>query len=225
MIVETLAEYIERTRFMNWMPDEAEFIPHPQVGQKVSDDGGYKPFWGDTMLFWLDNTAISALTDIQQKLYNEGLVLAKPLNSQQLHMTLHDLSHTMGCDRHWDEIRAAAEAILSDLKNAEVALEPVRLFPMMNTSIVAGYRPATEEDCRVLMEWYRAFDTLFSYGQPTFHVTLAYFRPDFSGRMEMKHLKQALEAADTMPLPKLLLTKENLVYQRFLNMNEYYSPR
>ena len=75
MIVETLAEYIERTRFMNWMPDEAEFIPHPQVGQKVSDDGGYKPFWGDTMLFWLDNTAISALTDIQQKLYNEGLVL------------------------------------------------------------------------------------------------------------------------------------------------------
>lgn len=225
MSMETLAEYRERTQFMVWKADGEAFFPHPQVSQKVAGDGSYKPFWGDTMLFWLDETTISTLTNIQQQLYDNGLVLAKPLNPQQFHMTLHDLDHTMGCDRRWNATREAAEAILSDLKNADVTLEPVRVFPMMNISIVVGYIPASEEDCCKLMEWHRAFDSMFSYGQPTFHVTLAYFQPMPFGRMEMKRLEHALKTANAMPLPRLQSTKDNLVYQRFLNMDEYFSPR
>lgn len=186
MKMETLAEYRERTKFMAWKADGEAFFPHPQVGQKVTGDGSYKPFWGDTMLFWLDEAAIIALTNIQQQLYDDGLVLAKPLNPQQFHMTLHDLDHTMGSELRWDATCEAAEAILADLKDTVVTLEPVRVFPMMNTSIVVGYRPASEEDCCQLMEWYQAFDSLFSYGPPTFHVTLAYFQPMPSGRMETR---------------------------------------
>lgn len=224
METETLAGYLKRTAFMVWHSDDPAFVPHPQVRDKVAADGSYRPFWGDTMLFFLDNEACRALDDARQTLYGAGLPLSRPLNAAQFHMTLHDLDHTMGCERRWEATRQAAEAALDRLENGTVTLQPVHVFPMMNTSIVVGYRPATEADYRLLSDWFAAFEPLFPVGQPTFHVTLAYFLPDDAGRMETALLSQSIAAADRMPLPTLRLTKDQLVYQRFLDMDQYFTP-
>jgi len=40
-----------------------------------------------------------------------------------------------------DDTKQWAESILSTLKDGTVQLTPVSAFPMMNTSIVVGYRP------------------------------------------------------------------------------------
>lgn len=222
MKIETRNEYIERTAFMDWKPYGDEFHPHPQVEQKVNADGSYKPFWGDTMLFYLKPDAVEALSAVQHKLHESGIPLSDRLNPKQFHMTLHDLDHAMGCDKRWDETKQQAERILETLEDGTVQLAPVSAFPMMNTSIVIGYRPATESDCRLLMQWCNAFEPLFSYGQPTFHVTLAYFRPGNAGQMEMTALKSALNSVNTMPLPTLKLAKNDLRYQRFYDMNCYF---
>lgn len=222
MKIETRNEYIQRTAFMDWKPYEDAFLPHPQVEQKVAADGSYKPFWGDTMLFYLKMDAVQALTAAQQKLYESGIPLSDMLNPGQFHMTLHDLDHTMGCDKRWEPTKQRAESILSTLEDGTVRLTPVSVFPMMNTSIVVGYRPERERDCRIFMEWCSAFEPLFSYGQPTFHVTLAYFCPGDMGRMDMDSLKAALDAVNRMPLPILEFSKNDLVYQRFYDMNCYF---
>lgn len=222
MKIETWKEYIERTAFMDWKPYGVKFLPHPQVEQKVNVDGSYKPFWGDTMLFYLNPDTVEALSAAQRKLHESGIPLSKELNPNQFHMTLHDLDHTFGCDRRWDTTKQQAERILETLEDGTVQLAPVSAFPMMNTSIVVGYRPKTENDCRLLMEWCNGFEPLFSYGQPTFHVTLAYFRPGDAGQMEMTALKSALDAVNQMPLPILKLSKHDLLYQRFYDMNCYF---
>lgn len=223
MVYESLSEYLARTSFMYWQPGEDTLWPHPQVGEKVTPEGGYLPFWGDTMLFYLEEGAQRALDKARAALYRAGLPLSAPLKMQQFHMTLHDLDHTMGCDRRWDDTRRQAEEILSGLAPGAVTLEPVAVFPMMNTSLVVGYRPATEEDCRLLQEWFAAFQPLFPCGTPTFHVTLAYLRPGAAGRMSAAALGAALEEVNAMPLPVLRLNKEGLVYQRFTDMNRYFT--
>lgn len=222
MKIEPLNEYIQRTAFMDWKPYGDAFQPHPQVEQKVNADGSYRPFWGDTMLFYLNRDAADILSAAQRKLHESGIPLSNELNPNQFHMTLHDLDHTMGCDTRWDATKQQVERILGELEDGTVQLAPVAAFPMMNTSIVIGYRPATESDCRLLMQWCNAFEPLFSYGQPTFHVTLAYFRPGNVGRMDMKELKFALDAVNQMLLPILNLSKNDLTYQRFYDMNCYF---
>lgn len=223
MKIETRNEYIERTVFMNWEPYGEVFLPHSQVAQKIKADGSFLPFWGDTMLFYLSPDAVQTLSAVQQKLHESGIPLSNRLKSNQFHMTLHDLDHTMGCDKRWDATKQQVERILESLEDGTVQLTPVAAFPMMNTSIVIGFRPETENDCRLLMEWCNGFEPLFAYGQPTFHVTLAYFRPGDAGQMEMTALKSALDAVNQMPLPILKLSKHDLVYQRFYDMNCYFA--
>ena len=99
MKIETRNEYIERTAFMDWKPYGDELHPHPQVEQKVNSDGSYKPFWGDTMLFYLNQDAVEVLSVAQRKLHESGIPLSDRLNPKQFHITLHDLDHTMGCDK------------------------------------------------------------------------------------------------------------------------------
>lgn len=220
MKTETRDEYIARTAFMDWQPYGEEFQPHPQVAQKVNPDGSYRPFWGDTMLFYVRDAA--AFAAVREKLYETGIPLSGRLNPKQFHMTLHDLDHTMGCDGRWDATKQRAESILAALEPGTVRLTPGSAFPMMNTSIVLGYRPAAEPDCRRLMDWCSAFEPLFSYGQPTFHITLAYFLPETAGRMPMAALKSALDRVNQTTLPELEFSKEELLYQRFYDMNCYF---
>lgn len=222
MKIETRNEYIERTVFMNREPHGEVFLPHSQIAQKIKADGSFLPFWGDTILFYLSPDAVQTLSAVQQKLHESGIPLSNKLNPNQFHMTLHDLDHTMGCDKRWDTTKQQAERILRELEDGTVQLTPVAAFPMMNTSIVIGYRPVTESDCRLLMDWCNAFEPLFSYGQPTFHVTLAYFRPGDTGKMGMEDLKSALDAVNQTPFPILRLSKNDLVYQRFYDMNWYF---
>lgn len=220
---ESLEEYKIRTQFMqeNYLKETMQ--TSPGLSEKVSPDGHFRPFWGDTIVFQLDEDVKFSLKQIQEQLYEScGDLLADPLDPELFHLTLHDLDHVWGCDSRWDDTCWKAKKILGNLPDGEVMLTPVSVFSMVNTSLVLGFQPSDEESCHRIMDWYEAFEDerLFPLNCfPTFHITLAYYRP---GCHRTENLLVVLKEIGNEPLPFLLLKKEDLVYWRFKDMNYYY---
>lgn len=220
---ETLNMYKERTAFMRHNYLDSFMQTNPKLEEKVDYCGKFKAFWGDTVVFKIDSQARDMIHFVQDKLYSCCRnILATPLSSEQFHMTLHDLDHWFGCDKRWEYTQKKAENIISKLNDGKVHLKPVCVFPMVNTSLVIGYIPADSQSCFRLMEWFSAFEEaeLFPLSYPpTFHVTIAYFRPGFH---DSHHLISFINHLEDELLPSLNFSKSDLVYWRFTDMNHYF---
>lgn len=202
----------------------------PALELKVQPMGELRPFAGDTVVFPLDPAGREACASLQARLL-EGLegLFADPLDPGQFHVTLHDLSHGAArmprLERERAENAARCREIFRRLARgpegeAEIRLEPVRLFDCLNISMLVGYAPATEADHRLLQSLHAAFDAvrpLDYWLRP--HVTLAYFRPRVPTWTEVEELSR--RCASLGPLPPLTLEVGALAYQTFEDMNRY----
>lgn len=221
---EKLTDYEARLKSMYDYDFEQTLQTADGLREKVTDDGEICPFWGDTVVFKFPEDIQSILSQLQKKLYDIcGDILAEPLHSRFFHMTLHDLDHVFGCDKRWDNTCSRVKEILNDFDDGEISLRPVRVFSMARTSIVIGYIPADNRSFDLLMDWYEAFEKadLFpiSY-HPTFHITMAYYRP---GCHDTRPLSDALACMQDEQLPSLTLKKKDLEYWRFKDMNNYFA--
>lgn len=60
--------------------------------KKVNNKGAFLPFYGNTVVFDLDEAAKKALLSLQEELYkNAGWMLSQRIDPAAFHMTLHDL--------------------------------------------------------------------------------------------------------------------------------------
>lgn len=199
---------------------------------KVHSMGDLRPFFGDTLVFPLDEAGREACASLQDRLAAglEGM-FAAPLDPRALHVTLHDLSNGNRMPRVEREVEANAERcrrIFRQVREvlerqpdlAEIRLEPVRLFNCLNISVLLGYAPASDRDFRLLLNLHEAFDevrALETWLRP--HVTLAYFRPRVPTWSEVEELSR--RCATLGPLPSLRLDARELAYQTFEDMNRY----
>lgn len=229
---ETLAAFRARVDGFtaDSLPHEGGLVTRDGLTAKVAPDGGLRPFYGNTVIYELDDTSKLALSQRQALLHHRaGWCLAEPLAPDTFHITLHDLVNgadeaavTAGVAR----TEAQALALLEALRRESVLpirMVSTRVFSMVATSMVMGFAPETEDDCAALMALYERFHAIVPLGYGlTPHVTLAYYKPGQYGREAVDALNRAIGEAETLPSIRLTLTPERLVYRRFSDMNHYF---
>ncbi len=197
--METLTQYRQRTGFM-WdsLPHSGGMATNPNLRQKADADGCLLPFFGDTVIFSLPEEMTGWLAGIQAQLYAAcGAFLAQPLSRESLHITLHDLqSSPAGWPSGLPGNRKRAEKLLMSLQETmpqDISIRSGCVFSMVNTSIVMGFEPATEQDQQLLAMLYEQFQQIRPLAYPlTLHTTLAYYRPGVYGEEALETLRRTL---------------------------------
>ena len=218
-MLNTLDDYIWRS-----LPD-GSFGTNPNLSKKVAPDGTILPYYGNTMVFLLPDNVKCELKRLRDGLYAAAPgMLAAPLREETFHMTLHDLANSPNraeAEALMPEAEARAREISAGFGNfAPIAMRGTWTFNMVNTSVVLGLAPVSAEGRERLAGMYRALEAAAPLGYAlTPHITLAYFRPGEYGPGEVARLRDALGPAGV----EVELRAENLVLQRFTDMNSYHS--
>ena len=219
-MLNLLEDYIWRS-----VPEWGEFATSPNLPKKVAENGAFLPFYGNTVVFDLDDDTKTALESLREELYAAaGWMLAQRLDTATFHMTLHDLVNASALSDGLTEKMAQAEAKAKPLvtqwrEQPPLRMKTTHLFNMMNTSVVLGLAPADEESYRRLSEMYAALETVVPLGYAlTPHITMAYYTP---GRCDASHLWPLRQALRPVEL-EITLDMERLMLQTFTDMNHYY---
>lgn len=200
------------------------FPTNPSLANKVDPDGSFRPFFGSTVVFSLDEPAKLALAALQRALYREiGHMLAQPLTADTFHMTLHDLVNGP----------AYTEALVGDMARVKDGVLPLlemwqsepplsmratRTFNLVHTSVVLGLEPLDAGSWRQLDRIYQALEAVVPLGYGlTPHITLAYYKPGAYSEADAARLRAALGPSDL----ELILPMQALAYQTFWDMNHY----
>ena len=179
------------------------------------------------------------LSEVQKKIIFERYIkllyeavphcFAEMLQEHTLHMTLHDLNASAEYDYDVMENMFETEVLMVRLIEAlEVKPQTISMittcaFNMVNTSLVLGLRPATEEDYEKLMYLYCNIDSIRSLPYPfTPHITLAYFNREGFGIEEIREIERILNVLNRVCF-EVPLSIENLYYQKFISMNDYFN--
>ena len=246
--MESLEAFKERTiGFMeNSMPAGHELWVQESVKEKVDGEGAYKPFFGNTVVFPLEEDMLNYMEEIQKKvsviredpeICNQGQYVAKALEKETYHITLHDLTYDLDKEKADEKIRATQKGALYIIKKLKemdfpvIKMEPAYLFAMNSTALVLGFRAMDEEHQKNLMMLYELFQTVVDLPRPlTPHGTITYFK--YAKRHDSwkirgvrdiisevnQQIKRDREAG-VNPLVELDVKK--LAYQHFLSMNHY----
>ncbi|MBQ7111493.1 MAG: DUF1868 domain-containing protein [Thermoguttaceae bacterium] len=218
-MIHTLKDYISDS-----MPQTGGFTTNANLVKKVDANGKLLPFYGNTVVFLLDDESKRALKAVQDKLYAAAPdMLAEPLPEESFHLTAHDLANN---PENTPELRAQmAEAAAKTLPLVREVLpkKPIQMkatwaFNMVSVSIVVGWEPADEESYAALDKLYTTLEKVVPLGYALCpHITLAYFRPGVYEQEAVDRLRAALQPVDWT----LELKPENLVLQNFESMSDY----
>ena len=218
-MLNLLEDYISRS-----LPEYGEFQTNPNLLKKVDRDGNFLPFYGNTVVFLLDDGVNEDLKMLQGQLYDAaGWMLSQPLNPDTFHMTLHDLVNgtekTSDLCQKMEETEQNAKALLAQWANMPpLRMKTTWLFNMVNTSIVLGLAPVDEETSFRLDAMYTALEAVIPLGYAlTPHITMAYFRPGRYSPEQVGRLAAALRPVER----EILLSPAQLVLQTFEDMNHY----
>ena len=218
-MINLLDDYIWRS-----LPMQSDFRTNPNLRKKVNEQGNFLPFYGNTVVFYLDEATKTALLSLQEELYRKaGWMLAQKLDSETFHMTLHDLVNapewTDDLQYRMQEAEAKLKPILESWREQpSLRMKTTWLFNMVNTSIVLGLAPSDEETRYRLDEMYTELDSVVQLGYAlTPHITMAYFKPGTWSQYDLNYLRQALHPVEM----EVMLRPENLHYQVFQDMNHY----
>lgn len=224
---ENLQAFRHRTAFVREpMYREGRFITNARLPEKVSGDGSFRPFYGDTVIFDLPADDKAWLSDIQRRLYEAcGALLADPLDPSSFHITLHDLNNAVDAASiapAMERARKASRALLASLPaDWAVRVKSTAVFNMVGASVVLGFEPVEESDCAALMGLYAAFQQVVPLNYAlTPHVTLAYYRPMDADNAALQLLADALDEANRELSPRVL-PLANPQYCVFTDMNHY----
>ena len=93
--METYKDFLERISYQQpeLLIGKGDFKPDKRVYEKVDPDNSFKPFFGDTVVFDLDNSTKEMISKRIKKLYDTvPECFSEQINTDTIHMTLHDLS-------------------------------------------------------------------------------------------------------------------------------------
>ena len=200
---------------------------HSGLIPKVREDGSFRQFYGDTVVFALPDKALTEISSRLDSLIQRcPSVFAERFRTEMLHMTLHDLNAG-------SELEAIAPAVFrtgiqicrtfseTNLPSEKIEVKSTYLFNMVNTSLVMGLIPASRHDFETLFALYEKIDKIKPLEYPfTPHITLAYFIPKIISRHDLNTLKAAVEELNEEQLNFELSTDE-LYYQHFTDMNTF----
>lgn len=210
----------------NSLPEWGNFSTNPNLCQKIDSDGHFLPFYGNTLVFLLDDKTRNKLRALQNELYAAaGGILSDRLDAGTFHMTLHDLANapepTDALQSRMLETEENAKALVMQWwGNPSLRMKTTWLFNMVNTSVVLGLSPADEESWQRLDAMYKELEKVVPLGYGlTPHITMAYFRPGVYLFEQYLSLRKALKPVEW----DVELKMDQLAYQEFTDMNHYYN--
>ncbi len=228
--METYKEFLDRIN--SFEKSEIDlgndyFKGNPSIALKVNEDNSFRPFYGDTVVFNLDDATkqklkriVDSINAVAPECFCESLV------SNTFHMTLHDLSNSPMLEDVASEIfhnELKALKIAENITPHKIKMKSKYIFNMVNTSLVMGLYPADEEEYTKLMNLYYLFDDVKKLGYPlTPHITLGYYNVKGFSADSARKLENIVKElnANEMEIEIKLDTKE-LFYQKFISMNDY----
>lgn len=200
------------------------FRGRASLADKIDEENRLKAFFGDTVVFDLDEAVKNRISALADRLYsNAGDCLAERLSGATLHMTLHDLSNGTNLSKIQGKMAENEEKIQHvSLPYRTIKMKSTFVFNMVNTSLVLGLVPADEEEHIKLMELYDIFDGILEAKYPlTPHITLAYFTPNGFGDEAKARLEATVNEINLDSQFEIILDTKKLHYQHFFSMNDY----
>lgn len=228
--METYTEFLSRIDTFEkpvMTLDEQYFNAAPGLADKVRNDDTFRPFYGDTVVFDLDDNTKANIDGFIDLLYAEAPeCFCERLVKNTIHMTLHDLSNSpdMNAVRNkMEQNCAAVKKLLADdeFTPSEIKMRSKAVFNMVGKSIVLGLYHDNENEYKKLMQLYETADKVMQLPYPfTPHITLAYYAVKGFDVPSVKKLTAAVNELNTRPL-EITLSTDRLVYQHFSSMNDY----
>lgn len=204
---------------------DSYFTVNPSLARKVDENNHFRPFYGDTIVFNLDDITKKKLSGIVDWLYEAAPeCFCERLICDTFHMTLHDLSNSpdlaaIAAEVYTNELRVIEKA--NQIHPCSIQMRSKYVFNMVNTSLVLGLYPADEAEYDKLMALYHMFEEVRQLPYPlTPHVTLAYYNVagfDAASAQKLERIVRELNDNDM----EIQLNVSELYYQKFLSMNEY----
>ena len=209
---------------------EGRFVPDGRVHGKVNRDNRFKPFYGDTVIFDLDDGARERISSMIDRLYAAaGECFCERIASDTIHMTLHDLSASDTLEKVATEVFDNEIDLLRVLHNNPPDSQTIRMktnfiINMVNTSLVLALVPADEREWDKLQALYSLIDQVrvCPYPYLTPHITLAYFNYEGFREESAEKLKEAVRLLNKKRF-EITLSTDALFYKKFISMNDYIS--
>ena len=205
------------------------FSVNPSVERKVCEDNSFRGFYGDTVVFDLDEKEKAVIREYVNLLYQSAPeCFCERLAGNTFHMTLHDLSNSPVQEDVADSMQSN-ECKLKELlmeypvESQTIKMQSKAVFNMVNTSLVIGLYPVDEQEYLKLIKLYQLINTVKELPYPlTPHITLAYYNRAGFDRTAAQQLEQTVNQLNNKSI-EILLNTERLVYQHFQNMNDYHA--
>lgn len=228
--METYKEFLDRINSFEKKEmclGDDYFKGNPSISKKVDKNNSYQPFYGDTVVFNLDDTTKGKIAELVDRIRAVAPeCFCEALVSNTFHMTLHDLSNSPALEN------VAVEVFENELKAIEkaekIAVQKIRMkskyiFNMVGTSLVLGLYPADEEEYNRLMELYYLFDDVKKLNYPlTPHITLGYYNINGFDTTSARKLENIVQELNTNEMEiEIELDTKQLFYQKFVSMNDY----
>lgn len=225
--METYREFINRINgFEKREMDLGErFRLNPSLFKKVNLDNTFKKFYGDTVVFQLDDAVKDKLEVYVDFLYaTVPECFSQRLNTDTFHVTLHDLSNSEFFAEVGDEIAANSTAIRQmpwqKFAGTKIKFKSNFVFNMVGTSLVLGVCPKDENNFTGLMQLYGLIDGHKSLNYPlTPHITLAYYNVDGFDARSAEELQNVVNRLNGEIQFEFVV--QSLYYQQFESMNDY----
>lgn len=204
------------------------FKGNPSLAQKIDKDNKFRRFYGDTIVFALNDTMKETLAEYVDLLYRSAPeCFCERLVPDTFHVTLHDLSNSpvlrdVAEELFENELRVIEEIReIQKYKKAKIKMKSKYIFNMVGTSLVLGLYPADEDDYCRLMELYSVFDNVKKLSYPlTPHITLAYYNINGFDVQAARKLETVIAGLNDNEI-ETELNVDRLYYQKFKSMNDY----
>ncbi len=205
------------------------FNINPSALKKIDINNNFSPFYGDTVVFDFDKNTKNIIFSYIEKLHDTvPCCFCEKLVENTLHMTLHDLSNSpilseIAAEMFFNEIKLKEKFRSAKKSHQKIKMQSNFIFNMVHTSIVMGFKPASEEDYLKLMNLYETVNSIKNLPYPlTPHVTLAYYNRNGFSRNDAEKLENIVNSLNKESIT-IELDTQNLVYQKFTEMNSYTS--
>lgn len=229
--MESYNQFLERIFSFEKEPmwfGEGDFKINPSVYKKVAENRQFINFYGDTVVFDLEDDIKQLLKGYLELLYRDSEVcFGEKLVPNTFHMTLHDLSNSENLAEISKTMAANQDKLVDLVKmhqhllHQTIEMQSTVIFNMVNASLVLGLIPKDENEYAKLIKLYYLINDVRELPYPlTPHITLAYFSRNGFSQHKARELETIINELNKTKLPVRLDTK-NLVYQRFTSMNNY----
>lgn len=204
------------------------FKGNPSIPQKVGKDNMFRNFYGDTIVFALDESVKEKLAEYVELLYQSAPeCFCERLVPHTFHVTLHDLSNAPVLQDVAEELFENELKVIEKMEeiqkqeNEIIKMKSKYIFNMVDTSLVLGLYPVDEGEYRRLMDLYFLFDTVKKLSYPfTPHITLAYYNVNGFDLQAARSLEGAVNELNKNEI-EIELNVNHLYYQKFKSMNDY----